>query len=491
MFSEARERFGEPLASLLADDGLDEAVAALRTFALIDRELITDERDASITTDCMRLHRLVRQVAQARPDDEECASIEWNLFKALRPVFQHTYKGPESWPRARRLDALVLALIDGLPSRAAYLLGKLPHEEEGQVVREYLGVLEVFAAYRYDVGAYTEARGLLERALLLFDKVFGLDDTLEIAWTVSQLARCLQAEGNLELARPLFERALGIMEKGVGPEQPDTALALNNVVQLLITHREFGELLIEQREFEAAYQLGLRALMISDKIFGSEHHETVKVLCHLASVLARRRDLKAARRIFERALNTLEKARGLEHLDLAIPLDNLALVLRDQGEIAAARQLHERALAITERVLGPDHPDVAVSLHNLGALLRRQGDRAGAQQLYERALTIREKALGTEHPATTCTRHELALSMYASGNFEEALACARTALTANDKKFGPSHPATKADAQITADVLDALGRSDEARAVRECYGLSRPPPLSRIWKRGLESFRRL
>jgi hypothetical protein len=34
LFSEAREKFGEPLAG----DGLDEAVAALRTFALVDRE---------------------------------------------------------------------------------------------------------------------------------------------------------------------------------------------------------------------------------------------------------------------------------------------------------------------------------------------------------------------------------------------------------------------------------------------------------------------
>src|SRR5215213_1427494 len=66
VFSEAREHFGEPLASTLADDGLDEAVAALRAFALIDRETIQDERDAAITTECIRLHRLVRQVGAAR-----------------------------------------------------------------------------------------------------------------------------------------------------------------------------------------------------------------------------------------------------------------------------------------------------------------------------------------------------------------------------------------------------------------------------------------
>ena len=53
LFSQGREKFGEPLASALEGDGLDEAVAALRTFALIDRETIADERDPTIID---RLH---------------------------------------------------------------------------------------------------------------------------------------------------------------------------------------------------------------------------------------------------------------------------------------------------------------------------------------------------------------------------------------------------------------------------------------------------
>ena len=62
LFSEGREKFGEPLASDLAGDGLDEAVAALRAFALVDRETIADERDPAITAETIRLHRLVRAV---------------------------------------------------------------------------------------------------------------------------------------------------------------------------------------------------------------------------------------------------------------------------------------------------------------------------------------------------------------------------------------------------------------------------------------------
>src|SRR5450755_1306821 len=70
LFAEGREQFGEPLASLLADEGLDEAIAALRAFALLDRETIPDEREPSITTDTIRLHRLVREVAAGRRSGE-------------------------------------------------------------------------------------------------------------------------------------------------------------------------------------------------------------------------------------------------------------------------------------------------------------------------------------------------------------------------------------------------------------------------------------
>jgi hypothetical protein len=114
LFSEPRERFGEPLASALADDGLDEAVAALRTFALVDRETIADERDPAITTDCIRLHRLVREVAAARAEGEAREHVLHVLVAAMAAVYPgEVFDDPKSWPRARRLDAVAFALVGG------------------------------------------------------------------------------------------------------------------------------------------------------------------------------------------------------------------------------------------------------------------------------------------------------------------------------------------------------------------------------------------
>jgi hypothetical protein len=113
LFTEAREKFGEPLASALEDDGLDEAVVVLRTFALVDRETIPDERDPSITTDTIRLHRLVRQVAAARREGVTGETARRALVDASVAVYPtQVFKDARTWPRARRIDAGTVTLIE-------------------------------------------------------------------------------------------------------------------------------------------------------------------------------------------------------------------------------------------------------------------------------------------------------------------------------------------------------------------------------------------
>jgi hypothetical protein len=57
------------------------------------------------------------------------------------------------------------------------------------------------------------------------------------------------------------------------------------------------------------------------------------------------------------------------------------------------------------------------------------------------------------------------------GHSTEALALGDTALAAHDKLLGRHHAWTKESARVTAD---ALGRTDEAKALREKYGVTPP-----------------
>jgi hypothetical protein len=109
LFSEAREKFSEPLATALTGDGLDEVVAVLRGFALVERETIVDERDASITTDAIRLHRLVREIAAARREGEALRQI---LVEAVGAVYPSSIPAPAYWPRCGLLTPHLLACCE-------------------------------------------------------------------------------------------------------------------------------------------------------------------------------------------------------------------------------------------------------------------------------------------------------------------------------------------------------------------------------------------
>jgi tetratricopeptide (TPR) repeat protein len=534
LFVEGREEFGEPLAAALADEGLDEALSALRAFALIDREMIVDERDPAIRTDTIRLHRLVRQVAAARRVGEARGRAQSALVAALAAVYPRELRDPGGWPPARRLDAHALAMVGGeaVPPACA----ELPAS----------GLLHGLAAYRhYALADYAQARPLYERALAIREKVRGPDhpdtasslnhlglllkdqgdlagarppleralairetvlgsDHPDTAASLNNLAVLLQAAGDLAGARQRLERANAIYEKALGPDHPDTAAGLNNLAHLLqiqgdlagarplyeralaINQKVFGpghsftatnfnnlaSLLQAQGDHAGARQLYERALAIDEKVLGPDHPDTATDLSSLALLLQGQDDLAAARPLFERALAIREKVFGPDSPETLKSLDNLAGLLHDQGDLARARPLYERALAIREKLLGADHPQTAQCLNNLAFLLQDQGDLATARPLYERSLAVYERRLGTDHPNTNRARRNLARVLVATGSPAEALALGQAALAAHESALGPDQAWTKDSARVTADALAALGRADDAAALRARYDLA-------------------
>jgi class 3 adenylate cyclase/tetratricopeptide (TPR) repeat protein len=218
LFSEASEKFGGPLASMFADDGLDEAVAALRAFALVDREAIVDERDASITTAAIRLHRLVREVAAARRDGDERNQSRLALTAALAVAYPSNSYSTAAWPRCAPLTP--------------HLLANCEAETDVNANAECADLLDRAGMYFFGRAAYSGARPLFERALAIREKALGSEHP-HTAFSLFHLANLLRDQGDLVGARPLYERALTIREKALGPEHPDTAWSLNSIANLL------------------------------------------------------------------------------------------------------------------------------------------------------------------------------------------------------------------------------------------------------------------
>jgi tetratricopeptide (TPR) repeat protein len=83
-----------------------------------------------------------------------------------------------------------------------------------------------------DQGDLAGARPLFERALAIYEKALGPEHP-HTAGSLNNLAGLLQDQGDLARARPLFERALAIREKALGPEHPLTTATRNNLANIV------------------------------------------------------------------------------------------------------------------------------------------------------------------------------------------------------------------------------------------------------------------
>jgi tetratricopeptide (TPR) repeat protein len=291
----------------------------------------------------------------------------------------------------------------------------------------------------------------------------GRPDDVSVSELLERAGYYFHGRGAYSQAAPLFRDVLAMREKSLGPEHRDTATSLTNLANLLQA----------QGDYTAARPLYECALAIREKVLGPEHPYTATSLTNLAALLQGQGDT-AARPLYERALTTHEHVLGPEHPVTASSFNNLACLLRDTGHAAEAEPLFRRAIVIDEKALASEHPQVAGHLSNLAVLLRNIGRGSEAEPLFQKAIAIGEKALGLGHPLTQRIRSHFARLLVGTARPSQALALAEAALATHQAASGSSHRWTKDSARVTADALDALGRAEEAKALRERYGVTEP-----------------
>lgn len=448
LFEQGRALLGEPLASALDDDGLLEGVAALRAFALIERAGVPDERDPSVTIDCIRLHRLVREVAAARDGAPPAGLLR--AMVALYPI--EAYADSRTWPLARRLDALAEGLV-----------ADMQEGEDDLALAELLSRLGLFRSARADL---PRARSLLERALVLRERVLG--DHPDTASAADNLATIILAQGDPEGARPYARRALRLRETLLPPDHPDLAASLGNgglimrAVGATVTAREMTE----------------RALAIFEASRGPDDARTVRTRGNLALILLEAGEADAARLLFEDVLRSRERELGENHTETALAVHNLAHAEHEAGRRAEARRGYERALGLRERLFGPDHPEVAQTLNNLAALDADEGDLGGGMERLGRVLDIQERAFGDAHPQVAATLVNFGAFAKRQGRPTEAVDMLERACGIYEASLGAANPATLGAKVDLVDGLLLIGEPSRALAITEAMVVADPPIVS-------------
>ncbi|HKQ75047.1 MAG TPA: FxSxx-COOH system tetratricopeptide repeat protein [Blastocatellia bacterium] len=212
----------------------------------------------------------------------------------------------------------------------------------------------------------------------------------------------------------------------------ETARLLNQTSGYLLGRAQFAEVV----------KLSERALMIVEKIYGSNHPAAAACLANIGAALYGQSDFTGARAYYDQALAIEEAYHGPEHPDVALRLDGLGETLRKLGEYDQALERHERALAVNEKFNGPDHPSIAKTANNLGATfynLRRYDESLSC---YRRALAIDVKHQGLKHPTVATIIRNIGKTLQAVGDLRGAQECYERALRILLETLGDDHPDT-------------------------------------------------
>ena len=183
-------------------------------------------------------------------------------------------------------------------------------------------------------------------------------------------------------------------------------------------------------EYAKAEPLYQEALRIRQKVLGPEHPLTANSLNNLALLYQAMGEYAKAEPLLQEALRIWQKVLGSEHPDTAQSLNNLAALYWDMGEYAKAEPLYQEALRIRQKVLGPEHPDTAQSLNNLALLYWAMGEYAKAEPLSPRSAPDPAEGLGKNIPTRRHSLENLALLEFDLGRIDEATALARQASAA-------------------------------------------------------------
>lgn len=406
-----KEFLVEPLANTVVEPlGLNAAIATLRRYSLVERK-----------NDNLFVHRLVQTVTRDRLRDEARKLWAEAAAKIVNDAFPSgdIASNVESWATCARL------LQHGL---AAVALA----ETENIALEQAARILNQMGLYMLGRAQFSDAKNLIERALVICEEQFGSDHP-DVASAVGNLGSVLKDQGDLSGAKTHYERALAIDEKQFGPEHPNVARDVNN---LGIVLRALGDLSDAQAYFE-------RALAIDEKQFGPDHPEVARDVNNLGTVLQDLGNLWGAKWYLERALVIDEKQFGPDHPNVARDINNLGMIQHALGDLLGAKAHFERALAIDEKRFGPDHPDVAIDVNNLGSVLQDLGDPASAKTYLERALAIAEKQYGPDHPTVAICLNNLGSVLHALGDPAGAKAYLERAYRVMRAALGDEHPSTR------------------------------------------------
>ncbi|MGB0507857.1 MAG: tetratricopeptide repeat protein, partial [Pikeienuella sp.] len=359
--AEKTDRLPDPPRAALTDD-VDRATAlsALSNYSLL--RLGEDTKWG----ETLHLHRLIREIAQARLDEAEARHWAGAAVRMVNGAFPNEVRDDtRTWPACARLaqHAEALALVQ---------FGA------GDNALEQDRLLNQAAVFRSVRGDDSGAIRLLRRSLEVME-ISRHEDPLAIAAVLDTLAgRQKENEATWAEAENHYRRALEIKEVELSPNDPLLAMTLSNFAGLFQRRGEFAE----------AARMTERTAEIVRIALGEDSVEYAISLANLGSIYGdwgqQTNDAELMgfeKECKELALVTTVSARGMRHPVISTNYNNLAISYANAGDFTLAAGMMARALAINLSLDRLAHPEAQRGIEMLFHFWTNSGRVEKAERL--------------------------------------------------------------------------------------------------------------
>ncbi|CAN5266016.1 hypothetical protein BH10ACI1_BH10ACI1_23290 [soil metagenome] len=381
-----------------------------------------------------------RAERQSRIAERECDKAQTEAEKAekINRFLQEMLGSAD--PRAKGKDVKVAEVLDLAAQRIETDLAKQP---------EVKADLQTTIGLTYlSLGLFEKAETHLRSALKIRQRLFK-NNSSEIAESLKNLGKLLQAKGDISEAEPLFHDALKIARK------TDEDLLVAGILHNL------GGLFLLKGKHAEAMEIHREEITIRRAHLGDVHADVAESLKDLAVVLGTVGNLSEAEQLNREALEILRKIYLEEHPDVASAMTTLASAVEHKNP-TEAENLFREALSMRRKLLGNEHPDVAWTLYNYAFLLYNKRDFAAAIKLTDEILAMRSRILTDEHILINSTLQLNGLCLMEQGELSAAEDFLRECFQLRQKTMPPDHWLIASAKSVLGECLARQKRFGEA-----------------------------
>jgi eukaryotic-like serine/threonine-protein kinase len=338
-------------------------------------------------------------------------------------------------------------------------------------------MMDTMAHTYRNLGLYPSAEGLYERALEIQKRMLGprnpatLRSQYGLAWTLSGEERFPEAE-------KLIRETLDVEIRVLGREN----------IWTLRSQALLGYLLLCQERYTEAEKLLRSTLDIERRVLGPENRDTLQSMNLLGMPINANYRYAEAEKLMREAVDVERRVLGPEDPVTLAGMRTLTMVLTNDGRYAEAEEPQREEIDIDRRVLGADHPETAHGMGHLGVTLILEGHYAEAEKILRQALDIQRRRLGPENDETLNTTSLIGWCLMDEGHYAEAEKLNRETIDVETRLLGPENQYTLDTVANEARNLSHEGHYPEAekqfrRLIQVASEGNRPPAkLGDAWE---------